>query len=150
MVCRSSGNYGTPFKAGRGVTQGGPLSAKLFNILVNAVAREWFRELWEDGDYGERELDDLMSTFFSIFYVDDAYLALRDAEFLQRALDLLVSLFERVGLETNTSKTQTMICTSGRIRTQLPTDSYQRMQRGRVTGAEWNARDVECPGVGKR
>ncbi len=28
-MCRASGNYGAPFKAGRGVTQGGPLSAKL-------------------------------------------------------------------------------------------------------------------------
>jgi len=28
-VCRAKGNYGRPFKAGRGVTQGGPLSAKL-------------------------------------------------------------------------------------------------------------------------
>jgi hypothetical protein len=37
MVCRASGNYG---KAGCGVTQGGPLSAKLFNILVDAVARD--------------------------------------------------------------------------------------------------------------
>ena len=36
-VCRASGNYGTPFKAGCGVTQGGPLSAKLFNIMVDAV-----------------------------------------------------------------------------------------------------------------
>jgi len=51
MVCRAMGNYGTPFKAGRGVTQGGPLSAKLFNIMVDAVAREWLRELWEGGDY---------------------------------------------------------------------------------------------------
>jgi len=48
-------------------------------------------------------------TFFTIFYVNDAYLASRDAEFLQRALGLLVSLFARVGLETNVSKTQTMI-----------------------------------------
>jgi len=40
-VCRASGNYGAPFKAGRGVTQGGPLSAKLFNVLVDAVVREW-------------------------------------------------------------------------------------------------------------
>jgi len=51
MVCRASGNYGTPFKAGRGVNQGGPLSAKLFNILVDAVTCEWFRELQEGGDY---------------------------------------------------------------------------------------------------
>ena len=79
MVCRASGNYGTPFKAGRGVTQGSPLSAKLFNILVDAVARNWFRELQEGGDYEEWELDDLMLTFLAIFYVNDAYLALRDA-----------------------------------------------------------------------
>ena len=55
------------------------------------------------------------STFFAIFIVDDAYLVSRDVEFLQRALDLLVSLFERVGLEMNTSKTQTMICTPDRV-----------------------------------
>ena len=41
LVCRASGNYSMPFQAGRGVTQGGPSSAKLFNILVDAVAREW-------------------------------------------------------------------------------------------------------------
>ncbi len=40
MVYCASGNYGGPFCAGRGVTQGGPLPAKLFNILVDAVVRE--------------------------------------------------------------------------------------------------------------
>jgi len=149
MVCRALGNYGMPFKAGRGVTQGGPLSAKLFNIMVDAVACKWLRELREGGDYVEWEIDDLMSTFFAIFYVDNAYLPSRDPEFLQRALDLLVSLFARVGLETNVSKRQKMICTPGRIRTQLPADSYRRLGRGRVTVAEWNARDVECLKCGK-
>ncbi len=47
------------------------------------------------------------------------------------------------------SKTQTMICTPGRIRTQLPADSYRRLQRGRITAAEWNTRDVECLKCGK-
>jgi hypothetical protein len=32
-----AGNYGMAFKAGRSITQGGPLSAKLFNILVDAM-----------------------------------------------------------------------------------------------------------------
>jgi hypothetical protein len=40
MVCRASGYYGRPFFVGRGVTQDGPLSAKLFNVLIDAVARE--------------------------------------------------------------------------------------------------------------
>jgi hypothetical protein len=39
------------FKAGRGVTQGGALSAKLFNILVDAVVREWIWELREGGEF---------------------------------------------------------------------------------------------------
>jgi len=149
MVCRALGNYGTPFKAGRDVTQGGPLSTKLFNIMVDAVAHEWFRELREGGDYEEWELDELMSTFFAIFYVDNSYLASRDAEFLQRVLELLLSLFARVGLETNVSKTQMMICTPGRIRTQLPADLNRHLQRGRVTAAEWTTRDVKCLKCGK-
>ncbi len=73
------------------MTQGDPLSAKLFNILVDAVAPEWLRELREGGDYEEWELAKLMSTFFAIFYVNNAYLASRDTYFLQRTLDLLVS-----------------------------------------------------------
>ena len=75
MVCHASGNYGQPFKAGRGVTQGGPLSARLFNILVDAVVREWFRQLKTQVDYEDAELDELIATIFAIFYVDDVYLA---------------------------------------------------------------------------
>jgi hypothetical protein len=149
MVYRAAGNYGTAFKAGRGDTQGGPISAKLFNILVNAVMREWVRQLKEDRDYEEGELAVLTTTFFEIFYVNEVYLASRDAVFLQHVLTLLVDLFQRVGLQTNTSKTQTMICTPSRIRTQLPTKSYRRIQRGRVTAAEWNSRDVQCYQCGK-
>ncbi len=132
MVCRAAGNYGTAFKAGRGVTQGGPLSAKLFNILVDAIVWEWIWQLREDGDHEEEELAEFMATFFANFYINNKYLASQDAEFLQHALTLLVNLFERIGLQTNMLETQTMICTPGRIRTQLSTESYSRMQRGRV------------------
>ncbi len=148
MVCRASGNYGTAFKAGRGVTQGGPLSAKLFNILVDAVMWEWIWQLRQGGKYKEEDLSELMVMFFAIFYVVNAYLASRDAGFLQHALDILVDVFERDGLQTNTSKTQSMISTPGPIRTQLPTESYRRMQRGRVTAGEWNASNVECQQCG--
>jgi hypothetical protein len=127
MVCRAAGNYGTAFKAGRGVTQGGPLSAKLFNILVNAVVHEWVWQLEEDGDCKDGELAALTATFFAIFYVNDAYLASQDAGFLQSTLTLLVDLFQWVGLWNNTSKMQMMICSPGQIWTQLPTKSYPRM-----------------------
>ena len=130
-VCRASGNYGAPFKAGRGVTQGGPLSAKLFNVLVDAVVREWLRLLREEADMEEEEMEGMMATLFAIFYVDDMYIASRDPVFLQQAINGLVSAFERVGLETNIKKTQAMTCTPGTIRLQLPTESYLRMRTGR-------------------
>ena len=149
MVCRAAGYYGQPFTAGRGVMQGGPLSAKLFNIVVDAVVWEWMLQLWQDEDHDDGMVEEFMATFFAVFYVDDAYLASRDPGILQHALNLLVDLFERVGLQTNTTKTQTMICTPGRIRTQFPSESYRRMMAGRVTAGEWNSRDVMCYTCGK-
>ncbi len=71
-----------------------------------------------------------IEALFAIFYVDDGYIALRDAEFLQEALNILVETFKRVGLATNTKKTQAMVCTLGKIRLQLPTDSYRRLREG--------------------
>jgi hypothetical protein len=124
LVCRVSSNYGSPFCAGHDMTQGRPLSAKLFNILVDAVVREWVRQLQKKSELEEEVITELMAAFFAIFYVDDVYLALRDPEFLQQVLDILIKLFACVGLKTNVKKTQTMICTPGRIRTQLPTASY--------------------------
>jgi hypothetical protein len=108
------------------------------------------RQLEQDGDYDEEQAAELMATIFAIFYVDDAYLASRDAGFLQHALTLLVDLFARVGLQTNMSKMQTMICTPGRVRTQLPSESYRRMMTGRVTASEWNSHNVECYQCGNK
>ena len=45
LVCRASGYYGEPFKAYRGVTQGGPFSPRMFNVMVDAVVREWMRQM---------------------------------------------------------------------------------------------------------
>ncbi len=55
MVCRAAGNNSTVFKASHGVTQGGPLSARLFSIMVDPVVREWIQQLRVYGDYKERE-----------------------------------------------------------------------------------------------
>jgi hypothetical protein len=142
-VCRASGNYGTPFKAGRGVTQGGPLSAELFNVLVDAVVMEWLRLLREKMVMEDEELDGMMATLFTILYVDDAYIASRDP------INGLVSAFERVGLETNIKKTQAMTCMPGTIRLQLPTKSYLRMRTGRTPAVDWDACTVTCREWGK-
>ena len=68
MVCRALGNYGVPFKASRGVTQGGPLSAKLVNILVDSVAWEWLVRLLQGAtkDHEEGYLAKLIRFFLQL------------------------------------------------------------------------------------
>ncbi len=90
------------------------------------------------------DIDHLMATFFAVFYVDEVYLASRNPAFLQRGIDLIVELFAHVGLETNVQKTQAMICTPGRIRIQLLSDSYARMRGVRISAGEWDSREVQC------
>ncbi len=148
-VCCASGNYGTPFKMGCGVTQGGPLSAKLFNVMVDAMVREWLQILRDESGLEGEELDKMMDALFAIFYVDDVYIAARDPVFLQWAIDGLVSTFEHVGLKTNISKTKAIICTPGKIQLQLPADSYRRMRAGRTSAAKWDTRIITCRECGK-
>ena len=99
LCCRAAGYYGRIFHARRGVTQGGPLSPTIFNLMVDAVVREWERQLVARG----LGLDDVRR-LFACFYADDGLLAARDPEHLQLAFDLLTDLFDRVGLKTNTTK----------------------------------------------
>jgi hypothetical protein len=102
------------------------------------------RELREGSALELDNIKHLMATFFAIFYVNDAYLASRDPDFLQRVLDVIVGLFAHVGLETNTQKTHTMICTPGRICIQLLEDSYAQMRWGMTLAGEWESWMVVC------
>ncbi len=113
---------------------------------MHTVVREWLHQLRDNGIVDPEELDLLMAANFAIFYVDDVYLATRDPNFLQVALNSLVSLFERVGLETNVKKMKTMICPPDQIPTQLSTDSYycRRHGYGTHTREQWGTRMVEC------
>jgi hypothetical protein len=115
-VCRVKGTYSRPFKACRGVTQGGPLLAKLFNILANAVVREWMRLTPAIIDNTDGNLAECIEGLFAVFYIDYGYIASRNAELLQEALDILIKTFKCIGLATNTKKTQAMVCTPGKIR----------------------------------
>ncbi len=139
-VCRAKGNYGRPFKAGRGATQGGPLLAKLFSILVDAVVQEWMRLMPATINDTDSNLAEGIASLFAVFYVDDGYIASPNEEFLQEALDILVKC---VGLTRNIKKTQAMVCTPGRIWVQLLLDSYKRMRKGVAAGEE-SQRDVVC------
>ena len=40
LVCKAAVYYGLPFKAGRRVTQGGPVFPTIFNLMVDAIIRK--------------------------------------------------------------------------------------------------------------
>ncbi len=94
LVCCTGGCYGDPFTAHRGVTQGGPLSSLIFNVVVDAVVREWLRRTLDNDGAQDGLLMAQMATQMVSFYVDDGVLLARDPVWLQSAFDVLITLFE--------------------------------------------------------
>ena len=147
LVCRAGGVYGTPFKAYRGVTQGGPFSPRIFNVMVDAVVREWIRQVLGD-DEAKNGYGELVRQLLAIFYADDAFIAGRDPVQLQDAINILVELFERVGLRTNTTKTQVMTCIPGKIYTRWSKAVYSANRVGEPRREQLRKR-VNCDICGK-
>jgi hypothetical protein len=117
VVARQQGYYGRPFKAERGTTQGDIVSPTIFNVLVDAVIREWFVRL---------DHENLSDKVTAVFYADDGHLYGTDADALQRATDLIVALFECVGLQANATKTKAMVCAPRPSVTRISSPAYKR------------------------
>ena len=144
LVCRASGRYGEIFRAGRGVTQGGPLSPKIFNIMVDAIVREWLRAMDLEDAMPEKTVGSVITVFIALFYADDGMIASTDADLLQKAMDCLAALFERTGLFTNVDKTKAMPMVNTRVRTRLTESSYRNRYSGLHTPEQWASRRVQC------
>jgi hypothetical protein len=123
LVCRAGGSYGSPFAAFQGVTQGAPLSSFLFNVCVDAVVREWLHQMLGD-DAARQGIGDEVAKWMVAIYIDNELVASRDPVWLQSSFDILVGLFERIGLFTNAAKTKVMMCTPGRIRECYSDEAY--------------------------
>ena len=105
MVPRQSGYFGRPFRAGRGVRVGDVMSPTIFNIIIDAVVRDWEARL------SPIELDEL-----SLFYIDDGCLTGLDAVRMQSSVNIITDCFNRFGLKMNATKTKFMILQGERQR----------------------------------
>jgi hypothetical protein len=77
------------------------------------------------------------------FFVDDGLVGSRDPVWLQIALDVLVILFESIGLRTNPDKTKVMTCVPGNIRV-AHTEWAYHMQQYRPVNPTAKRHRVEC------
>jgi hypothetical protein len=84
------------------------------------------------------------------FYVNDGVLSARDPVWLQSALDVLITLFEQVGLNTNTKKTQVMTCIPGKIRESLSKEVYHDSRLGLLSSTNRKRLRVKCNICGER
>ena len=129
MVARAGGYYRKGFMVGRGVTQGNPLSPTIFNVVVGVVVRHWVTiAVTEAETRRERRREGRHQA--ALFYADDGMLALSDPQWLQWAFTQLVGLFDRVGLNTNTSKTVSMTCQPCNITGNWLEEAYGRLMMG--------------------
>ncbi len=78
-----------------------------------------------------------------VFFVDNGLVGSRDPVWLQSTLDILVILFESIGLRTNPDKTKVMTCIPGNIRVAYTEEVYHMQQYGPVNPTEKRHR-VEC------
>jgi hypothetical protein len=138
LVCCTGGCYGSPFNAKRGVTQGAPLSLLMFNVCVDAVVREWLHQMLDD-DAAREGIGDNVAQWLVAFYIGDGLVASRNPVWLQLSFDILVGLFERIGLFTNAAKTKVMTCILGRIREGYTEEEYTLNKSGLETAANRSA-----------
>ena len=141
VVPRQAGFLGDPFHATRGVTQGDVISPSIFNIVVDAIIREWHHQM-DHGSIGPPITK-------AIFYADDGNLHGPDPAHLQLGLDRIASLFALVGLNLNPNKTKAMIMDGGAPYHRISDEAYHYRMTG--DGQSYTERQhlpTECPECG--
>jgi hypothetical protein len=129
MVCCVGGNYGLPFGAHCGDTQGGPFSSLMFNVCVDCVVREWLQQVLGE-DVAQGGVGNLVHNQCIAFFVNNRLVAARCPEWLQTSFDILITLFERISLQTNAKKTKVMTCLPGKMRVSQTEEVYASQQMG--------------------
>jgi hypothetical protein len=145
IIPKSGGYFGEPFHARRGVQQGDIISPVIFNIVVNAIVREW---------YACMNIGTVIEGTFGLgttFYADDGRLSGTDPVRLQQGLTIVADLFKRMGLCLNTNKTKAMVYFGGAGSKRMSAEAYARcFDKFLLTQRQRAAEKVSCPQCNKR
>ncbi len=77
------------------------------------------------------------------FFVDDGLVTVRCLEWLQSSFTILITLFKRIGLWTNTKKIKVMMCVPGKIHISQTDAEYASQQTGLRTSTT-KQRCIDC------
>ena len=77
MVAKSGGYYGADFKGARGMMYGNPLPPTIFNVVLDAVIRQYVTVMADSAEeHGRRGKEGRHKN--SLFYTDDGMVASSD------------------------------------------------------------------------
>ena len=110
MAAMAGWNCGPIFQSHRVVTQWFPLSPNIFNVVVDAVIRNWVTIVGDPQEGTGQGLGESIQTLAALFYADDGIVASPESARLQGAFDVLMGLFDQVVLRNNKEKTDIMAC----------------------------------------
>jgi hypothetical protein len=115
----------------------------MFNVCVNVLVREWLHQTL--GEEAARDgLGEPVVEILVAFYVNNGLIASRDPVWLQESFNVLIGLFERIGLFTNAAKTKAMVCIPGRIQEGYTEEEYAKYKSPTETSANRKRRHVDC------
>ena len=132
------------------MTQGNPLSPTIFNVVVEAVVRHWEHRIVQEAEArGETGREGRYQA--ALFYADNSMVASSDPTWIQGEFNALVVLFDRVGVQTNSGKTVSMVCHPCQATGNRTQATYGR----RLTGEgslyrEQQQYQVECKECGEK
>ena len=129
MVPKAGKFFVHPFRTERRVKQGYPVSPTIFNVVVDAVAREVLLEVCRPQE-AQHGFGWLVGKHNICFYADDRRIAGHNPIWVHKALTAIVRMFERLVLLKNLSKTKSMVCTWGFIWGQHGSEEYRQRATG--------------------
>ena len=101
----------------------------MFIVCIDCVVREW---LWQvlGEDVAQGGVGNLVRNQCIAFFFNNGLVAARCPEWLQVSFDILITLFERIGLRTNAEKMKVMTCLPGKIQVAQTEEEYASQQTG--------------------
>ena len=140
LVPKSIDCFGNSFHAHWGIQQGDVLSPVIFNIVVDAVIREWLACV--DASF--------LTGLDAFFYANDGHLVGDNPDMLQEGLNIIVELFRRMGLEMNSNKTKAMIFFGSIGSHRMSSEAYAHCF-DKLLPTQWECmlQNVRCPKCSK-